>query len=106
MSSNITECKQGYRLDFWCKIDKKPMFSNTYVDLEKANKKANELDIEYYYKHRYLLPNGISINYKDKIFNIIVKTEHLSGEKSIKLGSARTLKEINQIRINLIKKLI
>lgn len=106
MSSNITKCKNYFMLDFWDEIKKEKTYSNTYIDEDKAKEKANELDIEFYYKHKYILPKGISINYGNKIFNIIIPTQHIRGEKNIKLGSAKTLREIKTIKEELIKCLI
>jgi hypothetical protein len=104
MSSSITIDKRNGKsvLHFYNQITINTEFINSYEDSKEAEKEANKLDIDFYSKYPRLLPKGVSV-YKDN-FRLIVKGKLVSSsKKNFYVGSAKTLKEIKEIKLNVIK---
>ena len=104
MSSSITIDKRNGKsvLHFYNQITINTEFINSYEDSKEAEKEANKLDIDFYSKYPRLLPKGVSV-YKDN-FRLIVKGKLVSSsKKNFYVGSTKTLKEIKEIKLNVIK---
>ena len=104
MSSSITIDKKSGKsvLQFYNQITIKTEFINTYEYAKEAEKEANKLDIDFYSKYPRLLPKGVSIFRNN--FRLIVKVKLVtSSKKNFYIGSAKTLREIKDIKLTVIK---
>jgi hypothetical protein len=104
MSSSISLNKRNGKsiLHFYNQITIKTDYIDSYEDAKAAEKEANKLDIDFYSKHPTLLPKGVSV-YKNN-FRLIVKGKLVtSSKKNFYIGSAKTLKEIKEIKLNVIR---
>jgi hypothetical protein len=75
-----------------------------YKAEKDAVKAANKAEIEFYTKHTYLLPKGVSI--QDGTFYLRVKADLLNGVHLRNIASSKTLAEMKDKRKFILESLI
>jgi hypothetical protein len=72
--------------------------------IEEAMKKAHEFDIAYFSTNTQYLPIGVTYSNTDKTFNLFI--HHPISNKTINLGSYKTIKEVRKARKRVLNNLI
>jgi len=102
MSSSISERRRKYKLCFYNPITTETEYIRSYDTEEETVKEANKIDVNFYSKYPRLLPKGVYI--VNNQFCLAVKGKLVSSnKKNILVGSAKTLKDIKEIKLNVIK---
>ena len=95
-----------FTIKFYDPINSKITKSNSFKleNKHKALVQANDWDFEFYNKHRYLLPKGISLIRKRKNFHLSI-TINKSAKRRKYIGVYYTLWEAKQARKDIINSL-
>jgi len=108
MSATIYKNEHGtFGVKFYSPKTKIQSHSKTFKLIEDAELKASEIETEFYSNNSEYLPKGITVNKSNWTFQLTIDRYVISnGKQKTLIGSSRRLKDIKEIRNNIIFQLV